>query len=71
MSLSHLNPHAAHPGFFNGMKEHGGGHYDLGQFNLTNKWNRKNIFNCNKYKSGLFWEFINITWLVKDRVCNT
>jgi hypothetical protein len=53
------------------MKEHGGGHYDLGQFNLTNKWNRKNIFNCNKYKSGLFWEFINITWLVKDRVCNT
>jgi len=37
MSLSHLNAQAAHPGFFNGMKEHGGEHYDLGQFNLTNK----------------------------------
>jgi len=37
MSLNHLNAQGTHPGFFNGVKEHGGGHYDLGQLNLTNK----------------------------------
>jgi hypothetical protein len=37
MSLNHLNAQGTHPGFFNGVKENGGGHYDLGQLNLTNK----------------------------------
>jgi hypothetical protein len=37
MSLNHINAHGTHLGFFNGMKEHGGGHYDLGKLNLTNK----------------------------------
>jgi hypothetical protein len=37
MSLNHLSAHGTYPGIFNGVKEHSGGHYDLGQLNLTNK----------------------------------